>query len=118
MAIDAERLARFVRELRAESGLTQAQLADRLNRRQSWVSRVEAGRLPLLALDLVEIGEAVGMTVRIETGEPVPAQDAVPDPAPSAPSVTSGQAWTDEAWAAYIRERGWEGISRPGRPAR
>lgn len=48
------RLTELLRQAREESGLTQQQVAERLGRPQSFVSKYEAGER---RLDLVELGE-------------------------------------------------------------
>ena len=74
-------MAQFVRDMRDAAGLTQVELAERLGRRQSWVSRVEDGKLPLKVLDMVTISEACGLTLDISTTHADPAGAGV-DPAP------------------------------------
>jgi transcriptional regulator with XRE-family HTH domain len=52
-----------LRELRAEAGLTQAQLAERLRRPQSYVSKYETGERRLDLIELEEVANAVGVTL-------------------------------------------------------
>lgn len=51
---DHERLCRLLREARTEADLRQTDLADRLGKPQSFVSKYESGER---RLDLVELGE-------------------------------------------------------------
>lgn len=70
-----ERLQALLRELRLEAGLRQVELAERLCRPQSFVSKYESGQR---RLDLVELGQlcqAVGISLaefvrRFEHTEP------------------------------------------------
>ncbi len=58
-----ERLQSLLRSLRRESGLTQVQLADRLGRPQSYVSKYETGERRLDILELQDICTACGSTL-------------------------------------------------------
>lgn len=53
----------LLRELRKESELTQLELATRLERAQSYVSKFESGELRLDVLELREVLEAIGGTL-------------------------------------------------------
>jgi transcriptional regulator with XRE-family HTH domain len=53
-------LVRFLRTKRKEAGLTQAQVADRLDRYQSFVTDYERGEKRIDAVELVSIAEAIG----------------------------------------------------------
>jgi transcriptional regulator with XRE-family HTH domain len=48
---------------RAKAGLTQSQLAMKLDRSQAWVSKYEAGEQKLTVLDLLTICEALHLNV-------------------------------------------------------
>jgi len=54
---------------RIDAGLTQEEVAARLNRPQSFVSKYESGERRLDVVELIEVGEAIGLDVRglIET---------------------------------------------------
>jgi transcriptional regulator with XRE-family HTH domain len=54
------RLMALLRGLRIEAGLTQSELADRLDRPQSYVSKYESGDRRLDLIELREISEALG----------------------------------------------------------
>ena len=49
-----------VRKLRASAGLTQTQLAERLGKPQSYVSKIESGERGLYAHELVLISRVMG----------------------------------------------------------
>jgi transcriptional regulator with XRE-family HTH domain len=59
------RLMALLRELRIEAGLTQNELAGRLERPQSYVSKYESGDRRLDLIELREISEALGSDLRI-----------------------------------------------------
>ncbi len=54
------RLRGLLRQLRAEAGLTQTELARRLGRPQSYVSKYEAGERRLDFLEVREVCSALG----------------------------------------------------------
>ena len=54
-------LLALLRAARSRSGLTQADLADRLDRQQSWVSKVEIGERRIDLEELRQICEALGV---------------------------------------------------------
>ena len=54
------RFRSFLKKLRKESGLSQQELADRLKRPQSFVSKYERGERKLDFIETVEICEALG----------------------------------------------------------
>jgi transcriptional regulator with XRE-family HTH domain len=58
-----DHLVSLLRKLRLEAGLTQVQLAARLETDQAYVSRYENGQRRLDVLDVREICEAVGITL-------------------------------------------------------
>lgn len=49
----------MVRELRAKAGLSQSELAERLDRPQSWVSKIEVGERRLDIEELRQLCEAL-----------------------------------------------------------
>jgi transcriptional regulator with XRE-family HTH domain len=49
--------------MRVESGLTQVDLAERIERDQTFVSKYESGQRRLDALELREICQAIGITL-------------------------------------------------------
>ena len=55
------RLQRFLAQIRAEAGLTQTQLADRLRRPQSFVAKYEGGERRLDVIEFVSVVEALGI---------------------------------------------------------
>ena len=57
------RLVSLLREIRIEAGLTQMELAVRIERDQTFVSKYESGQRRLDALELREICQAIGMTL-------------------------------------------------------
>ncbi|WP_312856668.1 helix-turn-helix domain-containing protein [Phytoactinopolyspora halotolerans] len=58
-----ERLRTVLRELRREAGLNQTELAERLRVRQEWVSRYEVGERRLDVIELVDVANALGVTL-------------------------------------------------------
>lgn len=58
-------LAQRLRALRERAGLRQDDLADRLNRHQTWVSKVERGSRNVLPQDAMDWAEACGFTGEI-----------------------------------------------------
>ena len=56
-----EKLRELLRQARTEAGLRQADLAARLNRPQSFVSKYESGERQLDVVELWEICSAVGI---------------------------------------------------------
>ncbi|MFJ9781059.1 helix-turn-helix domain-containing protein [Amycolatopsis sp. NPDC101161] len=58
-----QRLCALLRELRHEAGLTQVQVAERLDEPQSFVSKYEAGERRLDVVELHQVGAALGTTV-------------------------------------------------------
>jgi transcriptional regulator with XRE-family HTH domain len=53
-------LVDFLRKKREDAGLTQVQVADRLDRYQSYVTDYERGQKRIDAVELVSIAEAIG----------------------------------------------------------
>jgi transcriptional regulator with XRE-family HTH domain len=53
-------LVAYIRKRRKNAKLTQAQVAKRINRYQSFVATFEAGQKRIDAVELVEIAEAIG----------------------------------------------------------
>ena len=51
---------RRVREMRMDAALTQAELAARLNRPQSFVAKYENGERRLDVVEFIEVAEAIG----------------------------------------------------------
>ena len=56
-----ESLLILLREMRAEAGLTQAQLAERLGTDQTFVSKYETGERRLDVLEVREVCQAMGI---------------------------------------------------------
>jgi len=57
------RLVSLLRELRIEAGLTQVDLAARIEKDQTYVSRYESGQRRLDVLEVREICQVVGITL-------------------------------------------------------
>jgi len=57
------RLVSLLRELRIEAGLTQADLAARIEKDQTYISRYESGQRRLDVLEVREICQVVGITL-------------------------------------------------------
>ena len=57
------RLVSLLREMRIEAGLTQVDLAARVERDQAYVSRYESGQRRLDVLEVREICQVVGVTL-------------------------------------------------------
>ncbi len=57
------RLAQLLLEAREAAGLTQAELAVRLRRPQSFVSKVESGERRLDVIELLEVADGVGCRI-------------------------------------------------------
>jgi transcriptional regulator with XRE-family HTH domain len=58
-----DRLVNLLREMRIEAGLTQVDLAARIERDQAYVSRYESGQRRLDVLEVREICQVVGGTL-------------------------------------------------------
>lgn len=56
-----EKLLALLRQLRIEAGLTQAQLAERLQRDQTFVSKYESGERRLDILELRDVCRGIGI---------------------------------------------------------
>jgi transcriptional regulator with XRE-family HTH domain len=68
-----EILQELLRRIRVEAGLTQAELAEKLKRPQSFVSKIESGERLLDVLELREVCEVLGLSLadfvkRLEAG--------------------------------------------------
>ena len=57
------RLVSLLREMRIEAGLTQVDLAARIEKDQAYVSRYESGQRRLDVLEVREICQAIGITL-------------------------------------------------------
>jgi transcriptional regulator with XRE-family HTH domain len=57
------RLVSLLREMRMEAGLTQVDLAARIEKDQAYVSRYESGQRRLDVLEVREICQVVGVTL-------------------------------------------------------
>lgn len=57
------RLVSLLREIRIEAGLTQIELAARIERDQTFVSKYESGQRRLDVLEMREICQAIGITL-------------------------------------------------------
>ncbi len=61
---DREVLLALLREIRLDAGLKQADLAKRLHRNQTYVSKYELGERRLDLLDLLEVCRALGISLQ------------------------------------------------------
>ena len=59
-----QRLCALLREIRTETGLTQVQVAERLDEPQSFVSKYESGERRLDVVELSIVAEALGTTLK------------------------------------------------------
>lgn len=62
------RLCALLRELRIEAGLTQIEVAERLDEPQSFVSKYESGERRLDVIELGQVAEALGFPMRTVLG--------------------------------------------------
>ena len=60
---EQERFQELLREIRAEAGLRQVDLAEALGQSQSFVSKYESGERRLDILELRQVCEALGLTL-------------------------------------------------------
>lgn len=60
-----QRLCAVLRELRREAGLTQVQLATRLDVPQSFVSKYESGERRLDVIELRHVAQILGVSLQI-----------------------------------------------------
>jgi transcriptional regulator with XRE-family HTH domain len=60
---EQQRLQALLRQIRVEAGLTQINLAERLEQSQSFVSKYESGERRLDLLELRQICEAIGISL-------------------------------------------------------
>lgn len=58
-----KRLNNLIREIRIEAGLTQAELARRIGRDQTLISKYESGERRLDILEIREICQVIGITL-------------------------------------------------------
>lgn len=66
---DKLRLQRLLKKLRKNAGLRQVELADRLNRPQSFVSKYESGEKTLYFTEVIEICEILGICPHVFLNE-------------------------------------------------
>jgi transcriptional regulator with XRE-family HTH domain len=60
-SLDNNKLKMLLRQVREEAGLKQTELAERLQRRQAWVSSYERGERRLDVLELRQVVAALGL---------------------------------------------------------
>jgi transcriptional regulator with XRE-family HTH domain len=58
-----QRFCELLRQLRHEAGLTQVQVAERLDEPQSFVSKYESGERRLDIIELRQVAEALGVSL-------------------------------------------------------
>ena len=61
---EQQKLSALLRQLRAEAGLSQVALAQKLRQRQSFVSKYESGERLLDVVELRQISSALGLTLQ------------------------------------------------------
>lgn len=61
---EQEKLQALLRQIRVEAGLRQEDVADKLRRPQSFVSKYESGERRLDILELLEVCRVLGITMR------------------------------------------------------
>lgn len=57
---DARKVGKMLRQMREEAELSQVEVAGKLGKRQSWVSKLEIGMQPVLFEDLVMLCDLYG----------------------------------------------------------
>lgn len=60
-----QRLCALLRQLRLEAGMTQVQVAERLEVPQSFVSKYESGERRLDVIELHHVAVAIGVPIRV-----------------------------------------------------
>ena len=60
---ESEKLTALLRSVRSDAGLTQAEVADRLEQPQSFVSKYESGERRLDLIELRQICKALGISL-------------------------------------------------------
>jgi len=68
----SEMVGAVLRARRIETGLTQAQVGERLNVSQSYINRVETGNINMTIGQLGRVSEALGATLRVRLDVPEP----------------------------------------------
>lgn len=63
MTTKSRRLASLLRQVRLEANLTQAQVADKIDQTQSYVSKYESGEQRLDLVELEAVCKAVGVSL-------------------------------------------------------
>ena len=61
--VDQKKLQALLRQVRADAGLTQGEVAERLEKPQSFVSKYETGERRLDILELRQVCEALGIAL-------------------------------------------------------
>jgi transcriptional regulator with XRE-family HTH domain len=64
-SVEYQRLCALLRQLRQEAGLTQVQVAERLEVPQSFVSKYESGERRLDVVELHHVAEAIDVPIRV-----------------------------------------------------
>ncbi|WP_100485559.1 helix-turn-helix domain-containing protein [Mycobacteroides abscessus] len=63
VSVEYQRLCALLRQMRGEAGLTQVQMAERLDVPQSFVSKYESGERRLDVVELGHVARAMGSTL-------------------------------------------------------
>lgn len=66
----SEMIGAVLRARRIEAGLTQAQVGERLDVGQSYINRMETGRINMTIGQLGRVSEALGATLRVRLDVP------------------------------------------------
>lgn len=64
-SVEYQQLCALLRELRREAGLTQVDVAERLDVPQSFVSKYESGERRLDVIELRHVAAAIGTTLEV-----------------------------------------------------
>ncbi len=66
----SELIGTLLRQQRVQAGLTQAQLGERLEVSQSYINKMEAGRINMTIGQLARVCDALGATLRVQLDRP------------------------------------------------
>ena len=106
------RLARAVKTLRLERGLTQQQLADSADVSRKWVSTLEKGKVEgLEVVRLLRVLDALDAILTIEA-EPTPEPERFPEPSPKLEPTQDPASVFEEVQEQIGLEREFEILAR------